>query len=86
MRKYIILHLEDSKNDSELIKRQLIRSNLNIDYFWVYNKYSYIRALSELNPDVILCDHDLPQFNAPMALEIFKEMNINIVTYFIEKY
>ncbi|MEK7431942.1 MAG: PAS domain S-box protein [Cyanobacteriota bacterium] len=78
MRKYIILHLEDSKNDSELIKRQLIRSNLNIDYFWVYNKYSYIRALSELNPDVILCDHDLPQFNAPMALEIFKEMNINI--------
>ncbi|MGA2782875.1 MAG: response regulator [Smithella sp.] len=36
------------------------------------------KALKEKQRDIILCDYSLPEFNAPSAIAILKEANIDI--------
>src|SRR5674476_1223511 len=78
MREYRILHLEDSQIDADVVKRVLLKENLNFQYFIADDKESFIRGLTDFKPDVILCDHALPQFESVMAFEIYKEMKFEI--------
>jgi len=78
MREYRILHLEDSHSDADVIKRVLLKANLNFQYFFADDKESFIRGLTDFKPDVILCDHALPQFDSVMAFDIYKEMKFEI--------
>ena len=78
MREYRILHLEDSHSDADMIKRLLLKGNLNFQYFFAEDKESFIRGLTDFKPDVILCDHALPQFDSVMAFDIYKEMKLEI--------
>jgi PAS domain S-box-containing protein len=73
-----IIHLEDLKTDAELVKRELLKGNLNFDTCLVDNKEDFKKALKEFSPDVILSDHSLPSFNSFEALEIFKESGLKI--------
>ncbi len=65
-----ILHLEDSPYDAELIKRCLKNSELDCEIKVVDNKPDLQDALKYFNPDIILSDHCLPQFDSIEALSI----------------
>ncbi len=67
-----ILHLEDSANDAELVSRFLKRSGLLFEMRLATDKSSFERILGEFDPDIVLSDHTLPQFNSMNALEIVK--------------
>ncbi len=62
-----ILHLEDKRSDSDLIKRELDKSDISFEYLLVTNKISFEKALTEFNPDLILSDYALPSFDGGAA-------------------
>lgn len=64
-----ILLLEDNKTDAELIQRLLLKENPNCKFHLAMGKDSFINALENFIPDVILSDHSLPQFNSSDALK-----------------
>ena len=70
-----ILILEDSKEDIFLIKRELNKSNLEFHMMEVDEKQEFIDSLLNFNPDIILSDHSLPQFNSLEALNICQAYN-----------
>jgi two-component system, NarL family, sensor histidine kinase NreB len=65
-----ILMLEDSAADAELIQRILKKEKKNYDFYVAMDKKSFLTALKEFFPDVILSDNSLPQFNSAEALKI----------------
>ncbi|MEX1238230.1 MAG: hybrid sensor histidine kinase/response regulator, partial [Cyclobacteriaceae bacterium] len=66
-----ILSLEDLEEDFYLITRVLKKSGMNFIASRVDNKEQFSTSLDQFAPDVILCDHSLPQFNSNEALRIF---------------
>ncbi|MCE3258975.1 MAG: domain S-box protein [Bacteroidetes bacterium] len=68
-----ILHLEDLETDAELVKRELKKGLVNFESVWASNKEEYEKALSEFDPDIILCDHSLPSFTSTDALQLLKQ-------------
>jgi PAS domain S-box-containing protein len=78
MKEYRILHVEDSISDAEIVQRILKKAGLNFKYFIADNKEKFIYGLKEFNPNVILCDHSLPQFDSVSAFETYKELNDEI--------
>jgi len=73
-----ILHLEDLNSDAELIARALRKGGINFERLVVDNRTSFVKALIEFSPDIILSDHNLPAFNSHEALIIFSKTNLNI--------
>lgn len=67
-----ILILEDSRDDVDLIERELQRGGIEFIATVVQKKAEYEKALEEFRPDVILCDHSLPQFNSIEAMQVWK--------------
>jgi PAS domain S-box-containing protein len=78
MKEYRILHVEDSISDAEIVQRILKKEGLNFKCFIADNREKFIQGLKEFNPNVILCDHSLPQFDSVGAFEIYKELNDEI--------
>jgi DNA-binding NtrC family response regulator len=78
MKSYRILHLDDSDSDGDLVKQQLTKAQLNFEYLLVKNRESFIQSLEHFKPEVILCDHSLPQFNSMQAHEIYLEKKIGV--------
>ena len=73
-----ILILEDLPEDIGLIERVLRREGIRFTSHYADTRETYISALSEFAPDVILSDHVLPQFNSVEALTICRKNLINI--------
>lgn len=73
-----ILSLEDQEDDFYLITHALKRSGLNFEARRVESKEDFSNALDDFGPDVILCDHSLPQFNSNEALRIFHQRKLQI--------
>lgn len=71
MNSFKVLLLEDNANDMELIKAELLSSlNYDFEFKWVISKKDFIDALNSFNPDIILSDFNLPQFNGFEAIRI----------------
>jgi two-component system sensor histidine kinase UhpB len=73
-----ILHLEDLPSDAEMIDRQLKKANFPFTKVLVSSKESFINALQEFQPDIILSDHSLPSFDSQEALDIVKKSGITV--------
>lgn len=73
-----ILHLEDSPDDAKLIEYALKKSGLTFEVKVVSNSNDYLKALNTYDPDLILSDHSMGQFNSVEALSIFKETKMGI--------
>jgi PAS domain S-box-containing protein len=73
-----ILMLEDSSTDAELIQQVLLRSKPRCEFKLVMNRTDYLEGLGQFEPDLILSDNTLPQFNATEALQLFVERNLSI--------
>lgn len=69
-----ILILEDIPDDAELAMRELRRAEISFQSKRVETKEGFLEALREFEPDVILSDFNLPQFNALEALGLLKEL------------
>lgn len=68
-----VLILEDLPDDVTLIERELKRANIIFTSLIVDQKTEFESALHEFNPDVVLADHSLPQFNSIEALSLCQE-------------
>ncbi len=73
-----ILILEDNPFDHELIQEELISNGFNFLSKIVSNEQDFTSALKEFKPDIILSDYNLPQFTGIEALEIAKNVALNI--------
>lgn len=68
-----ILLLEDSQDDAILIEHELRKGGLQFTCNIVDTRLAFETALKDINPDVIISDHSLPQFNSREAIKIYKE-------------
>ena len=73
-----LLMVEDSEDDALLIIRALKKGGYDPEYARVETAAAMKEALKEKQWDVILCDYKLPKFNAPSAIAVLKETNIDI--------
>jgi PAS domain S-box-containing protein len=73
-----ILMLEDSSTDAELIQQALLRSKPGCEFKLVMNREDYLEGLDQFEPNLILSDNTLPQFNATEALQLFVQRNLPI--------
>ncbi len=73
-----ILVLEDLQDDVGLIERTLSKQGLSFVTHRVDTREEFTEALHAFNPDVILSDHALPQFNSLEALLICQNNSLNV--------
>ncbi len=71
------LIVEDRPADAELMVYELERVGFAPVWRRVDNEADYLAQLGN-NPDIILADHTLPEFDAPKALELLKARGLDI--------
>jgi PAS domain S-box-containing protein len=72
------LIVEDSEDDALLLIRNLKKGGYTLVYERVETAAAMKKALKEKEWDLILCDYKMPNFNAPSALALLKEANIDL--------
>ena len=79
MNKFLkILHLEDMPEDAELVSRTLKKGLMDCKILHVEDRLPFLKALMDFAPDIILSDHRLPSFDSHEALELVKQMGLDI--------
>src|SRR5260221_12785336 len=73
-----ILNVENSEQDAALIERHLLRAGYTLITERVETSEDMKAAIEKQEWDVILCDYTLPQFSAPAAFALVKEIGIDI--------
>jgi signal transduction histidine kinase len=73
-----VLVLEDSMVDSELIRHELRRCEFDISCHVVQNGDDFKASLKETLPDIILADYNLGQWRGMDAIEILRELRVDI--------
>jgi response regulator RpfG family c-di-GMP phosphodiesterase len=73
-----VLMVEDSEDDEILIIKEIKKNGFDLFYERVETAAAMKSALQDKQWDVILCDFNLPQFNAPAAIAVLREENIDI--------
>lgn len=68
-----ILFVEDLPPDMELAEIELYKNGIEFTSMRVENKAPFAAALKEFNPDIVISDYSLPQFNGMEALTITRE-------------
>jgi len=68
-----VLILEDVPTDAELMIEELAESGMTFDSKRVATKASYVGAIADFSPDIILSDYSLPSFDGLAALKIARE-------------
>ncbi len=69
-----ILIVEHSQSDVDLIIHVLHRSGLNYLSLVVYTESTYVNALKEFSPDIILSDYTFPSFDGKRAFKLKQDM------------
>ncbi len=67
-----ILMLEDTPSDAELAEHELRKAGINFISRRVDKRETFILALEEFHPDIVLSDYTLPDFDGMTALQIMK--------------
>ena len=81
-----VLIVEDSELDALLLKRALERGGFSPMTKRVYTAQAMEQALEEQEWDIILCDHAMPFFNAPEALETVKKRGLDVPFIIVSGY
>ncbi len=68
-----ILIVEDFEEDADLLKINLRRQNVLFESRIVDNREDFLKQLEDFIPDLILSDHQLPQFDSHEALRLGRE-------------
>jgi diguanylate cyclase (GGDEF)-like protein/PAS domain S-box-containing protein len=72
-----VVIVEDLSTDAELLAFLLREEGIDLQYQWVKSESGYRQALNT-NPDLILCDWQLPQFNGQQALTLLHSLDKKI--------
>jgi signal transduction histidine kinase/DNA-binding NarL/FixJ family response regulator len=80
MKKIKILHLEDSSNDSELIRSIIDSDEIDYEYFFTDKEEDFIKILKNEKIDIILSDFSLPDYNGNDALKLVRN-NFNHIPF-----
>jgi PAS domain S-box-containing protein len=78
-----ILLLEDSREDAELNEHILRKAGIEFESMRVEERESFITALLEFHPDLVLADYHLPHFNGLEALAIVRERHPHLPVIFV---
>jgi len=73
-----VLILEDNPNDAEIIQDVIRRSSLRCSFFLAHDKNGFLDGITNFEPEVVLSDNALPQFDSEDALEITKQYQPDI--------
>src|SRR6478735_4489498 len=76
MEKIKVLMLEDMADDVAIIENILQKGGIDHYTLQVDTKTDFIKGIKEYQPDVILSDHSLPQFNSIEAHKICVKENL----------
>ncbi len=68
-----ILIVEDQSDDYELAQREVRKALKNCVFQRVETRKEYLKALKTFEPDLILSDYSLPNFNGMQALKLATE-------------
>jgi len=80
------LLVEDSELDAELLARALSRGGFALTWERVDTGEEMEKALRKQPWDLILCDHAMPRFSAPEALELLKRHNNDVPFIIVSGY
>ena len=72
-----LLILEDNQDDAELAVKELERKGFNVKWTRVDTKEAFREALAE-KPDLILADYFVPSFDAMAALQMYRQLKLEI--------
>jgi two-component system sensor histidine kinase UhpB len=75
---YHLLLVEDSADDAELLLFALRDAPFKFTSARVETEAEYLAALEGVQPDLILCDYNLPRFSTDQALKILRERKLDI--------
>jgi len=73
-----VLLVEDSSDDEELLRRELVRSGFELEMVRVQTESEMAAAIDAQTWDIVLADYSLPQFDAPAALRVLQERELEI--------
>lgn len=81
-----VLLVEDSQPDAVLLARALERGGFTLTWERVDTGDTMDHALQKHTWDLILCDHAMPSFSAPEALELLKRHGIDLPFIIVSGY
>ena len=81
-----ILMLENDPLDTKLLIHHLLNRGLNFNFCRVNNSDDFIKELQEFNPQIILSDQSLTDFDCLSALKIALNKNFGFVETLIFLY
>ncbi len=70
-----VLLLEDVPSDAELIERELRKATPDVTVHRATSREDFERRLRDVAPDVVIADHNLPQFSGRDALELVRQVS-----------
>ncbi|MCE5210559.1 MAG: response regulator [Deltaproteobacteria bacterium] len=73
-----VLIVDDSERDASQIINELEKNGYHPVYQRVDNSFTMKKAVREKQWAIVLCDYDMPEFNAFSAIAVLKEENIDI--------
>lgn len=73
-----ILFVEDNPLDAELAQRELKKEGIKFSFIIVDNENAFNKALDEFDPDIIISDYSMPNFDGMSALDITRSYKKNI--------
>ncbi|HVC75769.1 MAG TPA: response regulator [Candidatus Micrarchaeaceae archaeon] len=76
-RQIAVLIVEDNPDDVSLMIGALVNDGLSVTHQVVDTEPAFLAALNA-GPDLVLCDHTLPQFSARRAFEIMRERKVRL--------
>ncbi|HKT35558.1 MAG TPA: response regulator [Nitrospira sp.] len=68
-----LLIVEDDPTDAELVIRELRKSGFDPHFRRVDTREAFLNGLSEVTPDIIIYDHNLPHFSSSEALQLTQQ-------------
>src|ERR1700722_18419262 len=78
-----VLIVDDSEDDTELLLRELARSDYEITHRRVSAPEALSATLDRESWDILFCDLAMPQFSGEMALEIVKKHYLDLPFIFV---
>ncbi len=73
-----VLLLEDNPADVEFVQRELRKGGIDYEMVVADKEDEFVEGLKKLDPDIVLSDHALPQFNSMEAYRLAKKFKPSV--------
>lgn len=79
----LILHLEDSESDRELIGRAMLNQGIECEVHWAKSNEEFAKMLADDPVDLVLCDSSGHGVDGGTALALVRQMQPDAVFVFV---